>query len=229
MHRPPRGTTVAELLITALIIAVLAIAGFAVFARTAAATRQTQCASHLQQAGIATLNLIADSNQRIQVQIGGGNLTRGWTKSLVTQKYLTRESAFAVLRCPSAKIQHSRIQSGNWYWETYGMNMYKHPQSSFIPYEDAGFPCYLYDLSVLAVQYPADHLLLSDSSNGVAPEHWQSHSLKTRDSKAGVALRHNGRANAFYLDGHMEVIDRKRAEASAVSVTQIYEISDNRP
>ncbi|HWL53633.1 MAG TPA: hypothetical protein VNQ90_14440 [Chthoniobacteraceae bacterium] len=242
-HAPPvppsqKGWTALELIISLVVVAVITLLAFPIYRKAALSAGRTRCASNLRHVGIATLLYIRDHNQQIVSQTGGGNISFGWTKQLVFNDYIPKDKPYLLLRCPGAKYQHSIARynpampgsSASWFWETYGLAMFPIPQATFTPVDDRGYNCVLYSVSMAAIPDPANHLLLADSSGG-APDHWQTFSMQTKagpkaGGTGGVGLRHGDRANAFYLDGHMEAVDAARAEASGVPTTRIYHVPD---
>lgn len=231
-RRRPNAFTVSELLTVAVILAALAALALPVYHRMSEMLKTTKCATNLRQIGAATLQMIADQNGMIRFQIGGGELKYGWTRRMVKENYIDQHAPYRYLRCPTVthlKYKTDKYKPGKpdsqtaWYWETYGMNMFPVANSKYVPAQDGDYTVTLFVVHVQELRAP-DFLLLSDSSMG-EPDHYQTHSMKKRDGNTGgLALRHERRANAFFLDGHMEQVDAARAAATGIPTTHIYEV-----
>ncbi len=200
-HRYPamsKGFTLIELLVVIAIIAILAAILFPVFARVREKARQTTCLSNLKQLGLAAYMYSQDYDEWLPYddldydQSGDDSFGDGtWRGMLVP--YCRNAQIFF---CPGSQIA-SRAFDGS--WNDYGMNAsyainYAHwqPGSHTPPF---GQP--------LAMIEAASSCILLMESSGI-------HEVANPDGEDAVAwvpdtawaLRHNGGANYYFVDGH---------------------------
>lgn len=221
------------------VLALLVMAG-----AKAVGTKQggVRCISHLRQVGAAMLNYIADNNQTLRSFHGGNDVNEMWSRKLLYQGYLApvtqgNENAILLhqidavgdlLRCPVGAIEETyrsdnllaRNNPKRWIWQAYGLGMY---QSDF-PINNtivAGKSTGHFEVKVANIQQPSRYILFADSS-GVGPNYYQTFRISRNKGEGGVCLRHNGRANAIFLDGHIEQLDAKAAKDLGVPEHSIH-------
>lgn len=195
--------TLLELLAAIGLIIVLVAILTAVSQRVRQDAQATQCLSNLRQAGIGLRLYAASSNGEIRSLYGGGYGNRTWGKILVEEGYVPDRST---MRCPIGKTSYS-LDSKTWDWQTFGMSMLVNPGVIETDVVENKGSDRVYSLRLQNVVKPASHLLISDSAGNDA-NRLQSFRTFTSNPSTGIHLRHRGRANAFFVDGHAESLKR---------------------
>lgn len=183
-----------ELLVAIGVVAVLASILVAVSQHARQEAQAAQCLNHLRQAGAGLLLYAAASNGEIRSLYGGGYANKTWGKILMEGGYVPHRPA---LRCPTGATTYA-LDSKTWDWQTFGMNMAGSP--GVITTVDLDR---IYSLRLANVSEPSRHVLISDSAVNEVNRN-QSFRTYTRSPSTGIHLRHRGRANLFFLDGHAE-------------------------
>lgn len=235
--------TVLELMISVALIGILAVLMFVSFKAVSATRVNTRCVNNLRQTGTAMLIYIADSQQTLRSFHGGAVVDEIWSRKLFYGGYLnpdvsgTGENAILLnqidtvghlLRCPSGAIEATyktdspevRSNPRRWPWQTYGLGMYQADtpiKTTTVNNKNT----YSFEVKLAKIEEPARYILFADSS-GIGPNFYQSFRISRTAGEGGVCLRHNGRANAFFLDGHIEAIDRDGAKRANVPDGSIY-------
>lgn len=190
-------------------------------------SQDTRCATNLRILGSAMQLCSQDYNNTIQSFMGGSDSKRMWGKMLLAGGYLGNvpfadmdaaksldpalREVGNVFRCPVGEISAPKYDNFSdpkaWIWQTYGMAMYD--MEARIDLFEGATRVFIKPLA--SVVNPSRYLLFADSSGG-EPNHYQSFRISHRfGSNAGVGLRHDGKAYAVFLDGHVALIDRKQA------------------
>lgn len=209
--REPRtsGFTVLELLAVICVLAILATLLIPVVGSYSDRSKGTKCLANLRQAGILVNTLIADSGNKLYSFYGGVESGQIWSRQLMDKGYLNQKEGLKVLRCPYGKTQYPPFQGTTWYWESYGMQMYREE----LIWTDKNGPIGSSRWTTLypsRVSNPSNYLLLADSA--ASDTGCQSLRIsKLFQSKSCLSLRHQNKANGFFLDGHMEQLDENRA------------------
>lgn len=208
-HAPPRrtgkapGFTVTELLVTIAIVVVLAAIAFSGFSNFQKRADEASCLSRLHQVSSVLVASAADGNNQIRLfQGGSGGFDYRPYFVVSNQLNVSQESneAYAetmrkTMFCPTVKSTPK-----NPHWSCYGVN--------FTPSERAGVEWVTEkfedwrgrtsNLNVLhmgSVDAPSDYVFVADSCNASGDEIFRI------SGKDLVGLRHQGRANAAFLDG----------------------------
>ncbi len=230
---PPRkrkqarhGFTLLEALVTIAILLVLVGMIFPIASRMRESSRNSQCIAHLRQAGVAMQHYISEMGNRIVTRRGGnrGGSTDLWGAELSGRGYLseparkdgyrsTTGSDPRLLQCPTGALPPS-FSMTNWSWYTYGINLFTPGLKST---EEKETP--LSVRNVMTIQSPAKFPLLADSASGTDNVQY----FRLSSDNGGLALRHSGKGNVLFLDGHVEAIGRK--EAQALGFPDIHSIS----
>lgn len=198
-----KGFTLIELLVVIAIIAILTAILFPVFSQAREKARQTTCVNNLKQCGTA-LMLYAEDHDGWTPLAFSAFLGKTWAQVLVEGKYLGDS---ACLVCPSCKPN----KFNGSYSQTYGLWAY-----------DSGWHQRLWGddyKGVGGVPYtgkgPAGQIVLADSAGNLPP--YQHYHIYGRiSSQRYFHLRHNGKANAFFADGHVAVIGHEDLNAMNV-------------
>lgn len=221
LRRFPRrcGFTLVELLICIGVLLVLLVIAYPALSRMQVMTRNIRCVSNLRGAGAALLSYAAESGNKFRFFARGGNDSGVtiWGKVLLDKRYISDPG---MLRCPAGRSVRS-ITDNAWYWNTYGLNMVT---IEGMPMVAAG-TTQVYSLRVQALRNPSRVPMLVDSATlaefepGVRSETFRVNIQKLTD---GVQLRHRNKANAIFMDGHIESLSRPQAEEYFIS-TLIYD------
>ncbi len=204
----PNGFTLTELLLGIGVIAVLTALILPAISSARASSRAFRCAANQRSTGVLLHRLIADNNGEFRSFARGGNTgTAIWGLTLQVRGYLTDPSS---LRCPEGRSQYE-ITSASWAWNTYGFNMAAPDGQPTPPNGNAQ----TYTLRLAAIPDLARRPMLVDSATkaeigpGIRSETFRVNIAKVSD---GVQLRHRGKANILFMDGHAEALSREEAE-----------------
>lgn len=211
------GFSLLEMVIgTALILALASLLTIW-FGKPLARVESTRCLSNLRNAGAAMQLYIADKQNQIVTRRGGSGGRVGgdiWGAELSGRGYLhehPRDDGYRTytwqdphaLQCPAGKLPEG-ITDANWSWYTYGLNMFTSgSRNVVISNTDLNIR------SVSSIENPTTFVLLLDSASG--PAGTQTFRVR-RTSGEGLALWHGDKGNVLFLDGHAEMVDRRRAE-----------------
>lgn len=229
---PPSRFTLIELLVVIAIIAILASMLLPALTRARESAKSTTCLNQLKQCGSAHIMYAQDYagmfvyrgpngngtaskmfSSYLLAVYGGGAAYLPYTELTVAGK-TGRFST--ILYCPSVRAPYATGEGvGDFEWRTYGMPAYH--------YYIGGFPalgsfihkfligsaergCYFVQNRM---KKPGETILMADSgvSNlvggaGVGLQAAEIHPVLTSTAKQSLMLRHSGRANSVYADGH---------------------------
>jgi len=207
--RRSRAFSLIEALLTVGIFAVLIALLYVGVQSALAASRRARCISNLRQVG-AAMSLSIQENRQAIVSFRGGSWDDrlAWNNQCFLNGYLTDKEVF---RCPDGENKYP-ISGPSWFWNGYGLNMFD-PDGGEVPLTGKLGTGYIYRRSTATIEHPAAYLLIADSATPSAQKYYQTFRLGKAGTTdlSGLHLRHQGRANVFFLDGHVESIDRKRA------------------
>ncbi|HWL51553.1 MAG TPA: H-X9-DG-CTERM domain-containing protein [Chthoniobacteraceae bacterium] len=202
--RSRQGLTLTEVLISIVIITFLGVLLFPVMRGAYESSRQAACVSQLRQISPIFHSYAAEHNGRVRfMRDGGGPM---WYTELRNHANLTEQAAKKTFGCP--KMRWTDV--GSWY--CYGMRL---GYLTTLIKDDPGFPITrdeddngFYGFRLASVKDPARFFLMSDSSTKTGKQSFRIADRKLY-SGGGVHLRHGGRANVLFLDGHVESLDAK--------------------
>jgi prepilin-type N-terminal cleavage/methylation domain-containing protein/prepilin-type processing-associated H-X9-DG protein len=214
-----RGFTLIELLVVIAIIAILAAILFPVFAQARESARKTSCLSNLRQLGTALNMYLQDYDELFHKGAGipstgqygfGSGTTDGWAQW--PWFYGPYVKNVGVFDCPSSPDTTTELTAANWGNDgNYGYNY-----SGLT--RDQGTP----PRALAEIEFPADTFVFFDSGDPqvrAGTNNW-SGLLEELDLNINCdantwpngynkecALRHAGRTNMVFADGHAKNID----------------------
>jgi prepilin-type N-terminal cleavage/methylation domain-containing protein/prepilin-type processing-associated H-X9-DG protein len=189
-----RGFTLLELLVVIAIIAVLMGILMPVVTRVKESANATACVHNMRQIGVAALSAATDNNNKM---IGWYNYSAGtyWWQTL--QPYMATSGTWqgqyqsTIFRCPSdTNFDPNNVAQT----VSYGWNYMVIGRS-----DTDTAPVNLLPLGNFTK--PAETLVLTDSA---PPQSW---GYIDPYGHSPDPLRHHGKTNALFLDGHVESID----------------------
>ena len=203
MKTPHRSNafTLIELLTVIAIIGILAAILIPVVATVRENARATKCVGNLRSTGTAMINWINETDGILSTFRGGNQTTGLWTRVLRDHGYYGPESESLI--CPSWDTGH------DWHdWATYGLNFFDPNATQDNPSQTTGgndFNRYTMNFNSTQIT-PSRYILLGDTFRGSNGRQVFRIWSNGQNNNGAVHLRHNGRANIFFLDGHIESV-----------------------
>jgi prepilin-type N-terminal cleavage/methylation domain-containing protein/prepilin-type processing-associated H-X9-DG protein len=191
--------TVIELLVAIAIVAILAALLIPVMQKVGAMAKQAKCASKLRSC-MTAIHLADISNQGITLYSYDGSREKRWNTDLIDNGYLkladTQDPVWPVKANSSSTI-YGALQDGP-------ADLYVNLRvgSSDIP---RGFM-----IKTRSVDKPAQTLVLANSNLDATRLTQYGSIYKNTGSLMTINLVHHGKANAAFLDGHVEMVDGPR-------------------
>jgi prepilin-type N-terminal cleavage/methylation domain-containing protein/prepilin-type processing-associated H-X9-DG protein len=198
------GFTLIELLVVIAIIGLLASLLLPALARAKEKAQTAKCISNLRQCGLGVSLYLNDNAGRMLLD-GVPTGSNTWATMLYSNRY---QESLVTFLCPSYRP---------WDFEsfvlTYGVRL--DPPTNYT----ARVGLVLRELVVDQIESPADYLHLADTTSQ-AQNGWtarQFYGFKAAGPLPQVHTRHAGRANGYFIDGHVEGANQNRLDTLGIA------------
>jgi len=203
-----KAFTLIELLVVIAIIAILAAILFPVFAQAREQARKTVCTSNVKNYGLAFLMYLQDYDETMVSQVNGGSdLTQF---QYITQPYVKNRQ---ILLCPDRQkvgCDKTLDPTGRClgYAPNFGIYSYNDGTGLFLqPVANPGGGTLFPGRALAAFAHPAATILMGDTND--TPMYTLSFYFQDGDGTTSSAVRHNGRYQMCFVDGHAKSLKMK--------------------
>ncbi len=202
--RSRNGFTLTEVLTCIVIMTILAALLYPTVRGAYESSRQAACLNQLRQIAPIFHGYAAERNGAVKFMRDGSGAM--WYSELRKHANLSEEAAKKAFACP--KLPWRDVDA----WYCYGMRLgYLTPlvkdDPGVIERPSPGDPA-TYGFKLVNVKEPHRFFLMSDSTTSSGRQSFRIADRKLY-SGGGVKLRHGGKANVLFLDGHVESLDAK--------------------
>jgi general secretion pathway protein G len=217
--------TLSEMLTVIAIIAVLAALLFPVVGRARKSAGNAKCVSNMRQLGTALTSMIGDQAPNLSVHYYNGAKEPTWAYDLVDKGYLSSDTMKNVARCPSLATPAKHID--NYMFFCYGLNRLATLTRTSDP--AANPPVQLDEkINTMTIASRSKAAILGDSVmkpgyQGFNAYQWLFFGFGNDGNGGIVHIRHSGRANLFFLDGHIEALTPAEIRSLQTSNPEIYD------
>ena len=199
-----RGFTLIELLVVIAIIALLAAMLLPALSQAREKARQIKCVSTLKQLGLAWQMYLQDNDDWFpstgDFQAGWGSAK--WYVTLAPYVAGTWNSKYVPYFCCPARSAERNVPIGYGYYTKSSSYHSNYSFNSYLFDEDSGEEHY----KLSQVRGPSQLIILIDGNNGSI---WDATTHLLDLSEGGrIAYIHNKVANALFVDGHVEGINK---------------------
>lgn len=223
------GFTLIELLIVITILAVLAVALFAVPGKIREKARASKRLAEIRQSGSMLLTLAAENNGRCAYFSGGtGNFEYRPYLMIRREVHILENSLLDIMHWDADKLPPN---AGNQHWNCRAVNFQNvtYPDGTSTRWiqqnikDGADRAGNLKTLSLASIARPWSYPLLIDSSNSGGMEIFRINEA----NGDFVGLRESGKAGAFLFDGSARLMDK--ADLKKAGFTKVYDNSTKPP
>lgn len=223
------GFTLIELLIVITILAVLAVALFAVPGKIREKARASKRLAEIRQSGSMLLTLAAENNGRCAYFSGGtGNFEYRPYLMIRREVRILENSLLDIMHWDADKLPPN---AGNQHWNCRAVNFQNvtYPDGTSTRWiqqnikDGADRAGNLKTLSLASIARPWSYPLLIDSSNSGGMEIFRINEA----NGDFVGLRESGKAGAFLFDGSARLMDK--ADLKKAGFTKVYDNSTKPP
>lgn len=195
-----RAFTLVEILVVLAIVVILIVLLFPQVNSLREKSLMAKCTGNLRQTGVVFRNYASEHSNSVRfLRDGAGYLM--WFIALRDQAGFSDEEALKIFSCPATPKPPN-----NFRWFCYGMRL----GYLTIPIvKDPGFPIVreklgsTYGFNLSTVENPSKFFLMADSATTTGRQTFRIVQL-TSYAGSGASLRHRGRTNVLFLDGHIE-------------------------
>ena len=222
-HRSRNAFTLIELLVVIAIIAVLAALLFPLVGRARKSAENAKCVGNLRQLGAALTSMIGDQLPSLSIHYYNTQIEPTWSGDLVTKGYISAQDMRKVARCPSLATPVDR----DYQFFCYGINRLA---TLDVTSNLSVSPPVQWDkrINTMALPKASSAALMADTV--LRPDwdkayQWLFFGIGRvgGDSDGGIVhVRHGGRANLFFLDGHIEAMTPVQIRSLQTSNPDVY-------
>lgn len=217
-----KAFTLVEFLVVIGIVAVLAALIIPVVGKVRASAEGANCASNLRQLGMAVSLMISEQSPKLSIHYYDGSKESTWSSDLVEKGYLTSDEMKQCARCPSLDTPEQHIDNHKFF--CYGLNRL----ATLTQVSDwSANPPVLWDkkINTLVLPNPTKTIIMGDSVLRPSWDNayqWLFFGIGNTGDGGIIHARHSGRANLFFLDGHVQALTPEEIRALQTSNPEIY-------